>query len=64
MEIRSFSKIGDHLDLPNLVDIQTISYERYLQPDRAPDRRKDLGLESLLREVFPIESFDGKLKLE
>ena len=64
METRSFSKIGDHLSLPDLVEIQTTSYLRYLQPEAAPTRRKDSGLEALLREVFPIESFDGKMKLD
>ncbi|HUW55247.1 MAG TPA: DNA-directed RNA polymerase subunit beta [Planctomycetota bacterium] len=64
MEIREFGKIGDTLPLPDLVEIQTRSYERFLQPDLEPDKRKNAGLEALLREVFPIESFDGKLKVE
>ena len=64
MDIRDFSKIGDHMELPDLVEIQTRSYERYLQPEGVPDKRENKGLEALLREVFPIESFDGKLKLE
>ncbi|KPJ57926.1 MAG: DNA-directed RNA polymerase subunit beta [Planctomycetes bacterium DG_58] len=64
MEIRDFSKIGDHLKLPDLVEIQTRSYERYLQPGLAPDKRKNEGLEALLREVFPIGSFDEKLTLK
>jgi DNA-directed RNA polymerase subunit beta len=64
MEIREFGKIGDHLPLPDLVEIQTRSYERYLQPNLEPDHRKNHGLEALLREVFPIQSFDQKLKLE
>ena len=64
MEIRDFSKLGDHLTLPNLGEIQTDKYEQYLQADAPTDRRKKTGLEALLRESFPIESFDGKLKLE
>src|SRR5512137_1312297 len=64
MKIRDFSKLGDHMLMPNLVEIQTRSYEQYLQADAASDRRKKTGLEALLRESFPIESFDGKLKLE
>ena len=64
MEIRNFSKLGDHMTLPDLVEIQTQSYQQYLQPGVASDRRKKTGLEALLRESFPIESFDGKLKLE
>ena len=64
MEIRDFSKLGDHMAMPDLVEIQTSSYERYLQPGVASDRRKKTGLEALLRESFPIESFDGKMKLD
>src|SRR5262249_53859336 len=41
------------------------AYERFLQLDKGPhDREKSYGLESLLREVFPIESYDGTMKLE
>ena len=64
MEIRDFSRLGDHMPMPDLVEIQTSSYEKYLQPGVPADRRKKTGLEALLRESFPIGSFDGKMKLE
>jgi DNA-directed RNA polymerase subunit beta len=64
MEIRDYSRVGDALTVPNLVDIQTRSYERFLQKDTAPQEREDRGLEGILRETFPIESYDGKLSLE
>ena len=49
---RSFAKVGDAVDIPNLVDIQAASYERFLQQDVPSDKRKPEGLEGLLREVF------------
>ncbi|MDY7009446.1 MAG: DNA-directed RNA polymerase subunit beta [Planctomycetota bacterium] len=59
-----FSKVGDTIDPPGLVEIQTASYERFLQVDAPPQRRKNEGLEALLREIFPIISYDGKATLE
>ncbi len=62
--VRNFGKVGDALPIPNLIDIQTRSYARFLQEDALPDERKNEGLEALLREVFPIESYDGDMRLE
>src|SRR3954468_8534820 len=63
-EPRDFSKRGDALPVPNLVRVQQDSYVRFLQKEVDPQKRKPEGLESLLREVFPIESYDGNLRLE
>src|SRR5215216_4646703 len=63
-EVRDFSKIGDAMPIPNLIEVQTAAYKKFLQKDVAADKRKNEGLEALLREVFPIESYDGNLKLE
>ena len=64
-EVRDFSKRGDALPIPNLVEVQTIAYRRFLQQEVEKDKqRKGEGLEALLREVFPIESYDGNLRLE
>src|SRR5687767_8255443 len=63
-EVRDFSKRGDALPIPNLIDIQIESYQRFLQKEVEPGKRKNDGLEALLREVFPIESYDQNLKLE
>ena len=64
-EVRDFSKRGDALPIPNLVEVQTIAYRRFLQQEVEPGKhRKPEGLEALLREVFPIESYDGNLRLE
>jgi len=63
--VRDFSKRGDALSIPNLVRVQQVAYERFLQQE-APDGKKDphMGLEGLLREVFPIVSYDGNMQLE
>ena len=63
-ETRDFSKRGDAMPVPNLIEVQRAAYNRFLQKDVDPTKRKNEGLESLLREVFPIESYDGALKLD
>ncbi len=61
---RNFGKIHDVFPVPDLTEIQTRSYERFLQADLAPEDRADAGLEGVFREIFPIESYDKTLKLE
>ncbi len=61
---RDYSKRGNALPTPNLIDIQIESYQKFLQKETASDKRKNDGIEALLREVFPIESYDGNLRLE
>jgi len=63
MEIRDYSRVGDALEVPDLVEIQTRSYRDFLQKDVAPRQRAVRGLEAILRETFPIESYDGQLSL-
>ncbi|QDU72057.1 DNA-directed RNA polymerase subunit beta [Mucisphaera calidilacus] len=63
--VRNFSKRGDALPVPHLVDVQLVAYERFIQLEKPFDQRDpSIGLESLLREVFPIESYDGNMHLE
>ncbi|MCA8996002.1 MAG: DNA-directed RNA polymerase subunit beta, partial [Planctomycetaceae bacterium] len=62
--IRHFGKIESSYDLSDLTRIQTESYDRFLQLDRKADQRRDEGLEEILREVFPVESYDGQYRLE
>ena len=61
---RNFGKIVDEYPIPDLTEIQTRSYERFLQADLPPEERLDSGLEGVFREIFPIESYDKTLKLE
>lgn len=50
--------------MPNLVEVQTKSYEDFLQPLSLPTRRKIQGLQEVFREVFPIKSYDETCSLE
>jgi len=63
--VRNFAKRGDAIEVPNLTLVQSVAYDRFLQLDKSmEERNKEFGLEALLREVFPIESYDGTMKLE
>lgn len=64
LKIKDFSKFQDNFELPQLLDIQTISYEEFLQREIPADKRKDQGLEEVFREVFPLESYDAQIRLE
>jgi DNA-directed RNA polymerase subunit beta len=61
---KSYARIEECFDLPNLLEMQTRSYADFLQKDVPKTKRKEQGLESAFREVFPIESADGEYKLE
>ena len=61
---RNFGRFGDAAPVPPLTDIQTRSYDRFLQLDASYDKRTQTGLEGVMREIFPIESYDKKISLE
>jgi DNA-directed RNA polymerase subunit beta len=63
-KVRNFSKVGDAAPVPNLIDIQLAGYDRFLQKDPGASGRKAEGLEALLREIFPIVSYDKQIQLE
>src|ERR1700722_14480771 len=63
-DVRDYSKRGDALPIPNLIEVQLESYQKFLQKEVPAAQRKEQGLQALLREVFPIESYDGNLRLE
>ncbi|MGB7767589.1 MAG: DNA-directed RNA polymerase subunit beta [Verrucomicrobiia bacterium] len=61
----NFGKIKEIVVPPNMIELQTDSYQEFLQADASPKRRqKHAGLEAVFREVFPIESYDGKCVLD
>ena len=64
MNVRHYGKFRSPLAVPPLTDIQTKSYFDYLQSDVPFNRRADLGLEAILRETFPIFSYDKTVSLE
>jgi DNA-directed RNA polymerase subunit beta len=59
-----FSKISTVVPIPNLIEIQKKSYERFLQMNRLPAEREDVGLQSVFKSVFPISDFRENSSLE
>jgi DNA-directed RNA polymerase subunit beta len=61
---KSYSKIGKVMDIPNLIEVQTKSFEQFLQADTKPEERKDIGLNAVFKSVFPIKDISGNASLE
>src|SRR5580658_5826357 len=62
--VRNLGVVRNDFEISDLTRIQTESYARFLQLERGPRERKSQGIEEILREVFPIESYDGQYRLE
>ena len=60
----NYGKIKEVIEPPYMIEIQSKSYKDFLQEDIEPARRKDIGLQSVFKEVFPIESYDGQCLLD
>jgi DNA-directed RNA polymerase subunit beta len=59
-----FAKIKTSVQIPNLIDVQKKSYQRFLQMDLLPSEREDTGLQSVFSSVFPIQDFRGLSQLD
>jgi DNA-directed RNA polymerase subunit beta len=64
VERKSYSRIKQSADLPNLLEIQTKSYESFLQPDIPPRMRKKQGLNGSFMSLFPVSDVKGYYSLE
>ena len=60
---KSFGKIPDLVDMPNLLEIQKNSYDLFLQKNVKPEDREDIGLQAVFKKVFPITDFSGIAEL-
>ena len=60
---KSFGKIKDIVPVPNLIEIQSTSFNEFAQLDFLPSERKLMGIEKVLRDVFPID-YNDKMSLE
>lgn len=60
----SFHEKEEILALPNLIEVQIKSYRQFLQADLLPHERKNIGLQEVFSEIFPIKSYDEKTVLE
>ena len=59
-----FAKIQSSIQIPNLIEVQMKSYQRFLQMDLLPSERDDGGLQSVFTSVFPIRDFREMSQLE
>ena len=53
----NFGRLTDVIELPDLIEIQTQSYRDFLQMDTPAAKRRDVGLQAVFKEVFPINSY-------
>ena len=60
----TFGRAHDLIDMPDMIEVQRDSYQWFYQDDVEPDARRAQGLQELLQEIFPIESYDGQFSLE
>ena len=61
---KNFGKIAEIVDIPDLIAVQRESFDRLLQRDVSPEKRKDIGLQAVFKSVFPIKDFTGSASLE
>ena len=61
---RYFGNIEEVIEPPNLIEVQSKSYEDFLQKDIAPSQRTETGLQAVFKEVFPITSYDETIELD
>ncbi|HZR02457.1 MAG TPA: DNA-directed RNA polymerase subunit beta [Burkholderiales bacterium] len=59
-----FSKIPATIQIPNLIEVQKRSYDRFLQMDALPSERDDAGLQAVFQSVFPITDFRNVSQLD
>jgi DNA-directed RNA polymerase subunit beta len=61
---KNFGHIRKIVDIPNLIEIQRKSYDKFLQMEVDPEKRGNVGLQGAFKSVFPIRDFSGKCSLE
>ena len=61
---KSFAKLKQVIEIPNLIDIQKRSYDKFLQIDIPLEKREDIGLQGVFKSVFPIKDFSETSSLE
>ena len=64
VERLNFGKIKQRGEMPHFLEFQLNSYEDFLQTSASPNKRENKGFEAAFREVFPIESSNGDVRLE
>jgi DNA-directed RNA polymerase subunit beta len=64
VERKNYGQLKDIIEPPDLIEIQTKSYQDFLQMDVDSNRRRNVGLQAVFKAVFPIESHDGRFILD
>ncbi|NCB50093.1 MAG: DNA-directed RNA polymerase subunit beta [Alphaproteobacteria bacterium] len=61
---KSFSRIPEVAEMPNLIEVQKSSYSQFLQKDVLFNKRTETGLQEALKSIFPIKDFSSRGDLE
>jgi DNA-directed RNA polymerase subunit beta len=61
---KTFGRIPEVIEMPNLIEVQRSSYEKFLQMETRPEARIIAGLEEVFRSVFPIRDFSDRAELD
>jgi len=61
---RNYSKVGEVAEVPNLIEVQKKSYDRFLQLNVEAEKREENGLQKVFKSVFPISDYNGNASLE
>ena len=61
---KNFAKTTSIVETPHLIEMQSLSYEKFLQFNVEPDQRQDICLQSIFKSIFPISDFNGTCFLE
>ncbi|MCS6901785.1 MAG: hypothetical protein RMJ98_19075, partial [Myxococcales bacterium] len=60
---KNLGRVRPIVEVPNLIDIQKSSYDKFLQANKPPHEREEVGLQAVFRSVFPIKDFNGTSEL-
>jgi DNA-directed RNA polymerase subunit beta len=61
---KDFGRIKQIVEIPDLIGMQRESFQRFLQMDIPPEKREDIGLQTVFKSVYPIKDFTGSASLE
>ena len=61
---KDFSKIPSILEIPDLIEIQKRTFDRFLQLNVEQEKRENVGLQAVFNSVFPIKDFNDSASLE
>ncbi len=61
---KGFGRIKEVAPMPNLIELQKSSYDKFLQINIPHNQREEIGLHEVLKTTFPIKDFSGKSQLE